>query len=281
MYSDVGWLGRENVDVSKILAEVASADDFSSPEFGSCSGCGQEQGRAAEARWIDCFGRDQANLNMQRFPTSPRIIIFDFDGVIVESNAIKDQAFFKLYLPYGESIARSAHELHLSNSGASRFEKFALIHKVVLGREITPAESQDFGQRFRSLCFDAVCACPMIPGAEQFLNTYAGRIGMALASATPEEELVAILKKRDLTRYFRHTCGKPRSKLQNLNYILASEKLTPDQAVFVGDQPSDRDAALEAAIPFIRRVEDSSNTLTADHSITNLMELSELLVLRK
>jgi hypothetical protein len=30
---------------------------------------------------------------MPKLPIAPRLIIFDFDGVILESNAIKDRAF--------------------------------------------------------------------------------------------------------------------------------------------------------------------------------------------
>src|SRR5215207_5761814 len=124
---------------------------------------------------------------------SCRIVIFDFDRVIVESNAIKDNAFYGLYLPYGEGAARRALQIHLENPGASRFEKFAIIHQEVLGRKISPQESSDLGMRFSSICFDAVCSCPMVGGAEEFLTKYHKRIILALASATPEEELIAIV----------------------------------------------------------------------------------------
>jgi phosphoglycolate phosphatase-like HAD superfamily hydrolase len=218
---------------------------------------------------------------VQKLPIPPRLIIFDFDGVIVESNAIKDRAFYTLYLPYGEDAAQCAHQLHMANPGASRFEKFAIIHKALLGREITPAESHALGLGFASLCFEAVCACPMVPGAEEFLTMYSRRLSLALASATPEEELVAIVEKRGLRRYFRHICGKPRSKVESLNYILTREGLAPAEAVFVGDQPSDRDAAHYARIPFIKRLLPDSSQAddTGASGITNILQLREILAL--
>lgn len=217
---------------------------------------------------------------MRSPPISTRIIIFDFDGVIVESNAIKDNAFLALYLPYGEGAAHRAQEIHMKNPGASRFEKFAMIQEALFGRAITPGESCDLGQRFSALCFNAVCACPMVAGAEQFLKTYFERVTLALASATPEEELVAIVEKRGLARYFRHTCGKPRSKVENLRHILNCESLRPNEAVFVGDHSSDRDAAEQCGVAFVRRVTDLNDAeAQTSPEIMNIMQLVDLLAL--
>ena len=42
-------------------------------------------------------------------------IIFDFDGVIVESGDIKAQAFAELYRHHGETIAQAAVTYHRAN----------------------------------------------------------------------------------------------------------------------------------------------------------------------
>jgi phosphoglycolate phosphatase-like HAD superfamily hydrolase len=121
----------------------------------------------------------------------------------------------------------------------------------------------------------------MVAGAEEFLTAYSERVILALASATPEEELVAIVNKRGLARYFRHKCGKPRSKVESLNHILDCENLDSSEAVFVGDQSSDRDAAQETGIAFVRRVPADFREAAADTSckVTNIMELAKLLAL--
>jgi len=219
--------------------------------------------------------------SVQNSLMSPRIVIFDFDGVIVESNAIKDEAFYALYLPYGESTARHALHIHLQNPGASRFEKFAIIHESLLGREITTEESNSLGRQFSSICFEAVCSCPMVAGAEQFLTTYSKRLILALASATPEEELIAIVERRGLAPYFRHKCGKPRSKVESLSHILNYENLKPEEAIFVGDQSSDREAAMKTGITFVRRVTPDFNDaeLATTCNITNIMQLGDFLAL--
>ena len=48
-------------------------------------------------------------------------IIFDFDGVLVESVDVKTRAFCDMYSKYGEEIVEKVKEYHLSHGGISRF----------------------------------------------------------------------------------------------------------------------------------------------------------------
>ena len=50
-----------------------------------------------------------------------KTIIFDFDGVILESMDVKTEAFKKLYQPFGSSISNKVVENHLANWGISRY----------------------------------------------------------------------------------------------------------------------------------------------------------------
>ena len=49
--------------------------------------------------------------------------IFDCDGVILDSNKIKTEAFFSLALPYGKGIAKLLVDYHTQNGGISRYLK--------------------------------------------------------------------------------------------------------------------------------------------------------------
>ena len=51
-------------------------------------------------------------------------IIFDCDGVILDSNQIKTNAFYKATLPWGYKAAKAFVEYHKSNGGVSRYVKF-------------------------------------------------------------------------------------------------------------------------------------------------------------
>ena len=59
-------------------------------------------------------------------------IIFDFDGVIVDSVGIKSDAFAHLYNSYGTQIENKVVEHHEKNGGLSREEKIKYYHKNFL-----------------------------------------------------------------------------------------------------------------------------------------------------
>ena len=54
-------------------------------------------------------------------------IIFDFDGVILNSHRVKTSAFEDIFKKYGNSIAKKAKEYHLKHTGKSRYLKFHFI----------------------------------------------------------------------------------------------------------------------------------------------------------
>ena len=57
-----------------------------------------------------------------------KAILFDFDGVLVESVDIKTKAFAKLFENEGPEIVNKVVEYHLANGGVSRFKKFDYIY---------------------------------------------------------------------------------------------------------------------------------------------------------
>ena len=61
-----------------------------------------------------------------------KCIIFDFDGVILNSHNVKTDAFEKIFSKYGKSIGKKAKNYHLKNVGKSRYLKFKYILNNVL-----------------------------------------------------------------------------------------------------------------------------------------------------
>ena len=65
-----------------------------------------------------------------------KVLIFDFDGVLADSNEIKTEAFSELYKSYGEDIVANVVKHHKANGGMTRYEKFKHYHKSLLGKDI-------------------------------------------------------------------------------------------------------------------------------------------------
>ncbi len=62
---------------------------------------------------------------------NPRAIILDFDGTIVESVGIKDQAFEALFDQYPEHFDEIM-QYHLAHNATIRFDKFKFIAENIL-----------------------------------------------------------------------------------------------------------------------------------------------------
>ncbi|MCG5497798.1 HAD family hydrolase [Ectothiorhodospira variabilis] len=185
-----------------------------------------------------------------------KVLVFDFDGVILESNDIKTQAFAALFPEYPEHHeAIRAH--HLDNVGISRFEKFRFIYENLLCKPLDEEESQRLGQHFSELCFSKVLSCPFVPGAREALKVLAPCFPLYVASGTPEDELLEIVRARGLSQYFRGVYGSPREKSTLLRLIMSQEGVSPAQVLFIGDGESDYLASQAVGVPFFARVRAS------------------------
>jgi len=183
-----------------------------------------------------------------------RAVVFDFDGVILESADVKTEAFGELYAEHGPEVVDRVRAHHLANVGISRFKKFAWIAEHVLGRPLTDDDSAALGRRFTDLALEKVLAAPFVPGAEAALGGLGGRgLPLFVASGTPIDELQMIVERRGLTPVFREIHGTPREKPDILRDLLARLGLTPDQLLFIGDGMSDYKAARAAGTAFLAR----------------------------
>ncbi|WP_164997907.1 HAD family hydrolase [Methanolobus psychrotolerans] len=209
-----------------------------------------------------------------------KIIILDFDGVILESLDIKTKAFLKVYEDYPEYAEKIA-QYHLQNGGVSRYKKFVYINTNILGIPVNDAITEKLAMIFSEAVVDEMLKCPFVNGALDFINKYSNNSNLYIASGTPEDELVYIVEKYNLGKYFKGVYGTPRTKSEIIAYILNKEMADNEDAVFIGDAITDYNGAKEANVAFIARM----NGQTPDNpfsdmdvvSVNDLRELDEVL----
>jgi len=178
------------------------------------------------------------------------LVVFDCDGVILESVDVKTRAFGKIVEEYGpEAVARMT-EYHLTHGGVSRFKKFEWFYDEVLGRKITEEELQALGRKFRQLVFEGVMRSPLVPGIMETLESLHGRLPMYVASGTPNDELLQVLDARNLTLFFKGVYGTPPGKAELLKIIIEQEGIAPNDTLMVGDSSTDLDAAQSCGSSF-------------------------------
>lgn len=212
-------------------------------------------------------------------PISIRAIVFDFDGVIVESEDIKTSAFRQLFFDFGEDVAQKIVDYHLANLGISRYTKFRYGIESVLGRKLTPEYERELGERFSLLVEDAVVTCPWVNGAKEFILAYYEKIPLYIASGTPDAELKRIISRREITHCFRSICGTPRNKTQILSDIVEDGAWNPAEILMVGDAMADYEGASNVGLPFIGRVAEGAKNVfpSSIRVIPDLQSLSSFI----
>ena len=201
-------------------------------------------------------------------------LIFDFDGVILESVDIKTQAFVELFADFPRH-REDIIKLHMQNGGMSRYEKFKIIYKEFLKRPLSDAKNRELGKTFSNLVFEKVVNCPFVCGAYEFLKKYASAFPIFVASGTPENELIEIVRRRNLAHFFKSIHGSPKTKPEIIDDIISTYNYSPEQILFIGDSTTDYEAAKCTNIRFIGRVDNDEKNIFPGH-ITVVKDLFEL-----
>jgi HAD superfamily hydrolase (TIGR01549 family) len=182
-----------------------------------------------------------------------KAIIFDFDGVIVESIDVKKEAFRRLFENYPQHINQIV-EYHMRNGGISRFVKFEYIYREIFKKELTEEESQRLGREFSENAVEGVITSPFVKGALEFLEKYHKDIKCFVASGTPQDEMELVVDRRGLNQYFCGVYGSPTAKADIAREILRKYPLRPQEVLFVGDSINDFEGAQKVGVPFIGRI---------------------------
>ena len=142
-----------------------------------------------------------------------RVVVFDFDGTLVNSNAIEREGFFRLAARYSKGTATMADVIRASSNGRWILSAFA----GCMAAEGVSLNVDELVESYGARVDTAVAAAPEMPGASDLLVDlrYAG-LRLHLSSATPTASLLAMLDTRGWTVLFDGIHGAPKSKIETL-----------------------------------------------------------------
>lgn len=178
-------------------------------------------------------------------------IFFDFDGVIVDTVALKERAFRQIILEHAPQHVEPIMQFYWAHGGVSRLEKFRRIWQEILHRPIDDAHIAALGSEFARRVYDLVVSCDFVKGAFPFLCEFHARWPCYVISGTPQPELRSLVTARKLDRYFRGVFGSPPGKVEIGERILTAHGYDRRRVWFVGDATTDRDAAHALGIRFV------------------------------
>lgn len=181
-----------------------------------------------------------------------KTIFWDFDGVIKDSVSVKSDAFEELFSPFGSDIAKKIRMHHEDNGGMSRYDKLPIYLNLAGEKNSTDLISK-YEKQFSKLVTNRVINSPWVEGVLEYIKTNYKAQKFFLITATPQKEIEEILKKLEISKYFKKVIGSPTNKKDALKIILSNENINLDGSIMIGDSCSDYEAAKENDVFFVFR----------------------------
>lgn len=177
-------------------------------------------------------------------------VLFDCDGVILDSNQLKTEAFFKVGLKYGSIAAETLVKYHQQHGGVSRYKKFDyFLRKVV---QVTPTESliSPLLEDYQKLVFDALMKCPMST-ATNIIARKGHDVCNLIVSGGDQAELREVFKQRRIDWLFdKGIYGSPDDKALIIEREISNGNIVLP-AIFVGDSRYDHEIAEYFKLDFL------------------------------
>jgi len=199
-------------------------------------------------------------------------IIFDFDGVILNSHKIKTNAFYEIFKSFGINVALKAKRFHEKNIGKSRYFKFKFILKNFLNKKITKNEILKLDENFDAFVKKKMKKMKPSKNLLKFLKSEKKNHNFYISTGTPQNKIIKILKEKKLFFFFKKIYGSPRSKVEHINEIKKKYK----DILFVGDSFEDYKASVDTKIDFILKINSENVSLRKKNKTKNMQSFKFL-----
>jgi HAD superfamily hydrolase (TIGR01549 family) len=217
--------------------------------------------------------------------TEYQTLVFDCDGVVLNSNKIKTQAFYDVAKFYGHEPAQALKDYHVQNGGISRFIKFEYLLTEILKKPLDQAELKQLLENFAHEVKKALMTCEVAEVLAE-LREQTKHANWLIVSGGDQAELREVFQARGLDHYFDGGIfGSPDVKEDILQRELSSNNIHRP-ALFIGDSKYDHLAAEAAEIDFVflsqwTEVKQwkswvEENQLSSSSSLETLVEASYL-----
>ena len=130
-------------------------------------------------------------------------VIFDFDGVILDSNRIKSEAFSKSLIGENKYLINKFIDYHKNNIGISRFVKFEYFFKSIKKQKNYKEDLDRVLTRYSKLSYEGLLSCEEISGVRNLLKYFfENDIECFVVSGGEQNEVINVLKKKKNGKVF-------------------------------------------------------------------------------
>lgn len=178
-------------------------------------------------------------------------IIFDFDGVILDSVPTKTEAFKKLFEGFPSEPINQLLQFHQQNGGISRYIKIKYFFEEILNQPISKEEILKYADQYSKLTKNELTDPKyLIRDTVDFIKSNHQKYNMHIASGADENDLKHICSQLDLSKYFESIDGSPKNKNEIVHNIIEKNNYNKAETILVGDSINDYEASISNDIKF-------------------------------
>lgn len=178
-------------------------------------------------------------------------ILFDFDGVILDSMKIKGDGFVQLFKEYPSSRVKALEAYHYANGGISRFAKIRYFFNTILHKPITDQKIEDLAEQFAHIIAEKLFDHNnLIHETITFIKENHHHYNCHIVSGAEHHELNTLCKYFGIEHYFQSIQGSPTLKTELIHALLQTYHYCSNETLLIGDSINDYEAAKDNNILF-------------------------------
>lgn len=180
-----------------------------------------------------------------------KTILWDFDGVIMDSMAVRDKGFETVLQSYPVDQVVLLMEYHRKNGGLSRYNKFRYFFEEIRKESITDSEIAILAEEFSVVMLENLLDPNLlITDSLSFIKENYLKYEMHIVSGSDGNELRHICKHLGLSKFFISIHGSPTPKKLLVRQLLGSKVYSLKETCLIGDSTNDLEAAEANDISF-------------------------------
>jgi len=171
-------------------------------------------------------------------------ILFDFDGVILDSMPIRDFGFREIFKEYDKELVEKFIEYHNLNGGLSRYVKIRYFYEELLEEQVSEERVRELAEEFSQIMKrELINKEYLIKETIEFIENNYDRYNLHIVSGSDELELQYLCKELGVSKYFISIHGSPTAKNDLVKILLHKYGYFENETILVGDSINDYEAA--------------------------------------
>tara|TARA_B100001287_G_C22641956_1_gene510624 strand:- start:200 stop:820 length:621 start_codon:yes stop_codon:yes gene_type:complete len=178
-------------------------------------------------------------------------ILWDFDGVILNSMHIRDIGFREIFKQYNLEDVQTLIKYHNINGGLSRYVKIRYFFEKIIRKPISDDKINKYAAEFSKIMLANLTEkSNLIPDSLNFIKSNFKNFNFHIVSGSDQKELRSLCDSLEIANFFITINGSPTPKDILISNLIKRYNYDISETCLIGDSVNDYEAARSNNITF-------------------------------